>query len=385
MRIADRLIETLTRVTTSGRVVREIDGLRFIAIASVVMYHLLGYVIAKSPAGLAREGAFADTLDRGWFGVILFFTISGLIISLPFAAHYLAGERGVNLPSYYLRRLTRLEPPYFIFVTLIFVLRAWHGDFAEFLPHYISTLTYSHNLVYGEKSTIAEVAWSLEIEIQFYLLAPLIARVFALKQRREILIAIIVGFCALQPFINEWRLSVLAFAHCFLVGFLIADIYVSRGTAEKTYRMDWVALGSVALLYAITGCITRVWWSPGGGMFDAIWCALACVGLLGLTCAAFYGRITHAILANQWIAVVGGMCYTTYLYHEYVISALGPHAMRFQPTRALWVNYAIAWAILMPALLVVASLLFLAFEKPFMQRQWVQRLRGVVTPHTQTR
>ena len=47
-------------------------------------------------------------------GVELFFAISGFILGIPFASHYLRGVPRVNLRRYFIRRLTRLEPPYII-------------------------------------------------------------------------------------------------------------------------------------------------------------------------------------------------------------------------------------------------------------------------------
>src|SRR5579864_3453549 len=122
---SDRIINALSRVTSSGAFIPVIDGLRFVAISSVFLYHLVGYVIAKSPVACAE--ARMDTwlgvaLDKGWFGVNLFFLISGFIISLPFAAHHLEQRRPVSLRSYYLRRVTRLEPPFIICITICFVL-----------------------------------------------------------------------------------------------------------------------------------------------------------------------------------------------------------------------------------------------------------------------
>ena len=46
---------------------------------------------------------------------------------------------------------------------------------APLLPHLLASLGYVHNIVYGVPSTINVVAWSLEIEVQFYILAPALA------------------------------------------------------------------------------------------------------------------------------------------------------------------------------------------------------------------
>jgi len=85
--------ERLSRVSVSTRFVPEIDGLRFFAIGSVVLYHLLG-IISVRKFGAWEPERFAayfplNWLTRGHFGVPLFFAISGFVLAMPFADHYL--------------------------------------------------------------------------------------------------------------------------------------------------------------------------------------------------------------------------------------------------------------------------------------------------------
>lgn len=103
----------LRRTTSGGQWIPEIDGLRFIAIASVFLFHVLGQVQMRSGRVLPIENAWRLLflpLSNGDRGVQLFFVISGMILARPFARHYLAGEERVDLRKYYLRRLTRLKP-----------------------------------------------------------------------------------------------------------------------------------------------------------------------------------------------------------------------------------------------------------------------------------
>jgi len=46
--------------------------------------------------------------------------ISGFILAAPFVGHYLHDKKRVNLGSYFIRRLTRLEPPYVIVMVMFF-------------------------------------------------------------------------------------------------------------------------------------------------------------------------------------------------------------------------------------------------------------------------
>ncbi len=93
MRIPD-----LRRITSSGAYIPEIDGLRFIAIMSVVCFHILRmteiYTNARYHAPSSPVTAvFTNMLSHGYRGVSLFFAISGFVLGLPFARHYLAGDK----------------------------------------------------------------------------------------------------------------------------------------------------------------------------------------------------------------------------------------------------------------------------------------------------
>src|SRR5438094_3364218 len=104
------------RITTSGNYIPEIDGLRFIAIFAVVLHHVALYVTTLDNR---PEGIF----ELGTRGVELFFAISGFVLAAPFASQYLCGRPRVRLGQYFLRRLTRLEPPYLLALLIIFFVK----------------------------------------------------------------------------------------------------------------------------------------------------------------------------------------------------------------------------------------------------------------------
>ena len=230
----------LARETSSGRFIPQMDGLRFVAIGMVILFHLSGYLLAKSAlhhsGSLPQSDWLAQIALVGFRGVELFFVISGFILALPFAAHHLKNAPPVSLRKYYLRRLTRLEPPYVVTVLVLFFLAVWiQGQTAANLyPHLAASIFYLHNLIYGSPSRVIGVAWSLEIEVQFYVLVPLLTLLFAIRRRwvrRLSVVTLILGLLSMQslllPQSGRVSLSILAYLQFFMIGFLLADIFLA--------------------------------------------------------------------------------------------------------------------------------------------------------------
>ena len=94
------LVGKLRRITSSSLFIPEIDGLRFLAIFLVVVYHVSGEVVLRGKFIVASAPFFHQIvyrfLNNGYKGVLLFFTISGFILALPFAKHVIKKEKAVR-------------------------------------------------------------------------------------------------------------------------------------------------------------------------------------------------------------------------------------------------------------------------------------------------
>lgn len=367
--------QLLSRETASGQFIPEIDGLRFVAIWSVVLFHMQGFAVKK--LGLdASQDLLALLMSKGSFGVQLFFTISGFIISLPFAQAYRGTRPRPRLGTYYGRRLTRLEPPYIVNLLALSALLSLFGKLplAGLLSHLLCSLTYTHNLVYGKASTINGFAWSLEVELQFYLLAPLLAKVFAVSsvRRRRLLLVAGIAFSTyaaeyLVPQAPRWHLSLPAHLNYFLCGFLLADLYLLELATEvkRSHTWDIVGLVSWLLLAGLLFC-------PKGLHL------LRPVPLLLAYYAAFRGRWSQRLFGNRFIYTIGGMCYTIYLYHLYPIS-IGGAVLLHVPGLAqlpVWLTLSLFSLWLLPLVLFASASLFVLTEKPFMRRGWPTHLQS---------
>lgn len=363
----------LRRITSSGGFIPEIDGLRFVAITSVVLYHLRGYLLESAKwepfAGEPQRSFVARLFEHGHYGVQLFFVISGFILALPFASHWLTGTKPVSLRAYFLRRLTRLEPPYVVSMLLFFALLVAyvHQNAAALAPHLAASLLYVHNIVYGGDSTINPVAWSLEVEIQFYILVPVLAQLFAIRsriQRRSLIAGLIVVALIFQAFVvpaDAVRIlrSVVNFLQFFLFGFLLADIYLVewRSAPEPSLWWDLVSLAGWPLLPLLwtSESVTR-WAFP--------------VVTFVLYCAAFRGRWSRKVFSMPLITTIGGMCYTTYLLHYQIISFMGRRSVHWRLSDRFGVELFWQLTLLGPVILLVCAAYFSVIERPCMRPEW---------------
>lgn len=341
----ERIVGRLLR-RPSGRFIPQVDGLRFIAIFSVLIYHLNEYQRSDTPSKSLPVGYLGSLR----FGVQIFFCISAFVLALPFAIQYLEGRPApVNqIRNYYLRRLRRIEPPYIISLLAIFLL---HKGVAG-VWHLAASMAYIHNAVFGTWSTVDIVGWSLEVEVQFYLIAPLIFNIFTLKAglRRSLLVVGMVSAIAIQTAFPEnqrlW-LSLAGQMQYFFAGILLADLYLSgwrnaRPTAiwDVASVCSWTAI--VILIQSTTGF------------------RYACFPLLLAFAGAFKGKLSSRLLAYSPIVAIGGMCYSIYLYHFQLLAFFAKY-----PKYHGW-PLPVQCLLVVPPVLICCTILFLVFEKPFM-------------------
>lgn len=387
---SEKVLSRFRRVTTSGNFISEIDGLRFIAIGTVVLFHLVVNLGIKAPTlyAVPADGNLIVAVARhGFRGVELFFIISGFILAYPFASHYLKGGRRVDLKSYFLRRVTRLEPPYFVCMILFFAARVLvRGDEAgTLLPHLGASLVYLHNLIYGAESPINNVAWSLEIEIQFYILVPLLARIFAVRStlvRRSI----VIGLAALSA-THAWLfigpgsvlyLTIVRFLHFFLLGFLLSDVFIVnwKESPARNRRWDLVSLLGWPALFLLWNSpelsAHLLPWGKEPGIAALMFPLLAFL----LYQAVFRGVITNRIMTNPWITTIGGMCYTIYLFHNHLIGILVSGTRSLAPFESYSMNLGLQAVLVVPPTLLLCAVYFIAVERPCMRKDWPQRLAG---------
>ena len=392
----------LNRVISGGKPYHpEIDGLRFLAVTMVVLFHIHGYFLEKNriegrmvrykpdseyllpvintgdtkfnfrddPSNYRLLNAITLGGDRG---VEFFFVISGFILCLPVAKYHIGGGEKVNLNRYYLRRLTRLVPPYVIAITAIFLLQLVSGINNAHLGlwqrtcHYFSTITYSYCYIYHRKNIFTAVTWSMEMEIQFYLVAPLLFRLLYWRPalRRVILLTGIAGFVIAQHYYHAPFLNIYRFMQFFLMGILLADLYVSK-TAPGLVNSKW-AVPACALIFVALLLLPIKVAFPAKLLFPFL------IG--GFYFLVLGNDILKRIISWKFMPVIGGMCYSIYLLHYTILSVTGRYTTKIRVSDYYLPNLFFQFIVIGIAVLIVSTLFYLIVEQPFMDKKWVNML-----------
>jgi peptidoglycan/LPS O-acetylase OafA/YrhL len=378
------VLSRLSRRTTGGRWIPEIDGLRFVAIALVLADHLTialnlatDRVVVDGPFGAASASARRDPLftvfGHGSVGVLVFFMVSGFVLALPLVRNHRAGGQPLPLWPYFRRRITRIEPPYLI-VMLLLVPIAWLAGSHVGVGHLVASLFYMHGTYYGTDSPVNSVAWSLEIEVQFYVLVPALAVFLCAGQRgarraRIISIAGLAVACQALGLVTAYTFlgSSIAF---FLLGWLLADIYVEDWREAPSSARRWDVVGVAGLLALVVGLAF---------VSARLQHALAPWLVFVVGYAVFRSVGLRRALSNRWIATIGGMCYSIYLIH-YPLFILASGALRPIGDLPAAVALLLGSAVLIPLAIGVGAIFFVCVERPFMDPAWPDRALGRLRP-----
>ncbi len=365
----------LQRMTSGSRWMPEIDGLRFIAIFSVLLTHVLGQMVHRGAPGVPADPSsshLVQVLFHLGEGVTLFFMISGYILGRPFVRQHVDGGKPVDLKYFYLRRVTRLEPPYLLSLLIYFcaLLAFRSASVHTLLLSLLSSVFYVNNFFLHIKGLLPLnfVNWSLKIE--FYLLAPLLAQMFRIANpvmRRGVLVAVILGSTFFGTPWTEKVGLLFAGSFCyFMRGYLLADLRFDQRPELQSRWWDVLSLTVWPL------CL--LWPSLPWASVPLLYAPGFCLLLFLSFTASMLGPGTRRLLSLRPVALAGGMCYSIYLMHMLVLSAVFPHTVRWLRFQSLTANYLLELCLVLPCVFGAGLLYFLLVERPCMDPEWPQKL-----------
>lgn len=179
-----RLKGTLSLSPRAGKkdTIAVLDGVRAIAALSVVSLHLNKG--AGVPWNISREPFSTSLAVFGRTGVVLFFVLSGFLLFRSYARALLFEERWPSLRTFYLRRIFRIWPAYYLTLALMIVF--FERQYIE-PAHWQELLLFLTFFMDSSSKTWQQLNgpfWTLAIEWQFYMVLPWIALAFAWVVKR---------------------------------------------------------------------------------------------------------------------------------------------------------------------------------------------------------
>ena len=155
---------------------RALDAMRGVAAVLVLLFHVRRSSAQASVLDGVSNRVIDDTLDFSRSGVAIFFVISGFVIA--FSTRDL-GVRGRDAVRFSARRQVRLDPPYYLTIAVVLVLAALQGLVPGLVAPTYTVREVLLNLLYLQGiagvPSILGVAWTLCLEVQFYLVVVLLA------------------------------------------------------------------------------------------------------------------------------------------------------------------------------------------------------------------
>jgi len=352
--------------------IQALDGVRGLAIALVLIFHLLW----SSPrsTGSAWMDLLLKIRSGGWVGVDLFFALSGFLIT-GILFDSLGSEHYFR--NFYVRRVLRIFPLYYgILLILFLVFRPTWADGRQFylLPLYLQNTPFWWN---GSQSSVIKDLtghlWSLAAEEQFYMVWPLL--VFWIRDRRKLL----------------WTALALA-----LMAPVTRVIMLAHGaTFEATYKMTicrsdsllagaWLALAvrgrrkdmvlraaAPAFFLALLGYVAIVMqtrsfgWETSRPINTVGYSVLAVTGIALIGMALRPGSLTAAFMNLYPLRWLGKYSYGIYIIHMMIGSIYTTFIYEHLHSKMLFhlavpfINLAIT--------LPVAWLSFHFYEQPFLR------------------
>lgn len=314
---------------SSDRRIRELDGLRGVAVIMVLVWHFVGCMTEPSQGGW-NFALFAGTIF-GRTGVDLFFVLSGFLI----IGILIDNRNSENLFStFYARRIARIFPAYFLLIAVYWLcfgitgstpaFNASHG-WAVQLGTQVGFL-YNWLMAYdnGAVSRGFSVTWSVAIEEQFYLIAPFVVWVTPPQYLRRVLIcgaivaiALRAGLFVMAPK-HTLAPYILPFTRidCLCAGGLLATVWRDHSVMDKLRPIAAPAtLVLVAPVILMNFCIVK--YDLNKHMY--FW------GHTLLSIFYFFVVLTvltrkPGILRLSILTAAGSISYALYLFHPLFIS-----------------------------------------------------------------
>ena len=308
-----------------GRI-RSLDSVRGLAALAVVFSHVYRVLEGPFPFIKVLAGTPLAVMVEGQSAVIVFFVLSGFVLSLSFF-----GAAPPTWREFLVRRVARIYPAYWVALagSAVCIVVLWHADSPNRFRGFWSAgfslpILVAHIPLVGvfDSSTYDAVIWTLVHEMRISLVFPLIALAFVRGQGRRLLVWYTAGAACISlvpvgiPFVDT-----AFYATFFVWGAMLAQ--QRARAAEVVQRLApagrWGLLGAAVLALSFTD-----WFMPEAGAVHilAVDYFLAGAGALALIALTLGWRPMSALLTAAPLSMLGRISYSLYLLHPVVLGAI---------------------------------------------------------------
>lgn len=371
------------------------DGLRVMAVMIVAWFHIWQQSwLFPGLTVFGREISFDPLARSGYIWVDMMILISGFCLYLPWARmRYQGGVRPSPL-DFYAKRLMRIHPSYLLTVAIMFAVALATGAYytkEHMTRDVLSHLTYTHMFFYDAyySSNLGGALWTLALEMQFYLLFPLIARAFY-KMPATTFALMTAGALAFRGYVGAnikdialYFNQLPAYLDNFAIGMAAASVHawLAQKRPNALTRILCSA-GSVAVLFLLWKVVRRQAGNPNvemirlGQMSNRLSMGLLGAGFLVMSANA--GLVLRRILGNPVTKFLSGISLQFYIWHQTIAVWLLKY--RVIPSAYEYPNYDgdHVWQVLytfacFAVSILVAAVITYGFERPIaraLQRRW---------------
>lgn len=344
-----------------------VESLRALAALAVLEGHVFGLTSGFGAA--PRLGYLHRVLLGGGYGVCLFFALSGFLLYRGFARQAFAHAGVIDIRRYFVNRALRILPLYYSVVVVMMLVSGHAGSPVLWLRFIFFGQSYFPDSLY----IVDGVAWSLAVELHFYLLLPLAAWLLTrasggrlglaatwLTLAGAVLFAI--RFLALSEHLapSIWQYNTLTNLVFFVPGMLLALVAI-RVERQRPRWLRGPLESSAAWLVAAASLWLLVWYDYA---FEPTILAAAFVTVAAAV-LPLRPSVGTRVLEWRALSLVGVASYSLYLWHWPIVQAL---------VLVSWLphSYLPQLAVALPLCVGVAAVSYALVEAPFLRlrRRW---------------
>lgn len=347
-----------------------LNGIRAIAAICVVISHCN---IALPEFGIYNLSLFGFNKDQSpngwWFGaqaVTMFFVLSGFLITYLLCVEY-EKKKDVKIKNFYIRRLLRIWPAYFLYILLAII---GVYVFNDLLPS-INILFYIFflaNIPYALNSTVLLMGhlWSISVEEQFYLFWPWFFKrnnkkklkyLFIILIILQFLIRVILWLFFPGSFIA--MLSSVSRFDCMMIGGLFAILFLEKSVITNIMNNKLVQYGNWILLAIIMFINLKFL-----NQLVTIYLVCLCVSIIIIGQISVVNRMIN--LEISLLEELGKLSYGIYIYHPLVIFLFSKTGI-FEQITDPYVKFVSVFASILIATFVFSFISYNLYEKNFLK------------------